>query len=82
MQERHHRSCVQVPIRVRITATTSGPAQSAGPVKELAGKLMSQLAPLAPPYEKWFANGSRQIDDSGGLGLRLALFTPEEQAGH
>jgi hypothetical protein len=32
-----------------------------GPAKEVAARLMDQLAPLKPPYEKWFANGNNTV---------------------
>jgi hypothetical protein len=33
----------------------------AGPAKEVAARLMDQLAPTKPPYEKWFANGNTTV---------------------
>ncbi|MHB8873404.1 MAG: hypothetical protein ACYC8T_06925 [Myxococcaceae bacterium] len=37
-------------------------AAKSGPVKEVADSLMKNLAPLTPPYEKWFANGNKTVN--------------------
>ncbi|MBI3182607.1 MAG: hypothetical protein HYZ28_10770 [Myxococcales bacterium] len=37
-------------------------AAQAGPAKEVAATLMKELAPTKPPYEKWFANGSKTVN--------------------
>ncbi|MFZ5469847.1 MAG: tellurite resistance TerB family protein [Myxococcota bacterium] len=34
----------------------------AGPAKELASTWMRELAPMTPPYEKWFADGNKTIN--------------------
>jgi hypothetical protein len=47
---------------------SNSPAAKEGPVKELAGKLMEQLAPTRPPYEKWFANGNKTVNLSWTVG--------------
>ncbi len=40
---------------------SNSPLAKAGPAKEVAARLMDQLAPLKPPYEKWFANGNTTV---------------------
>ncbi len=40
---------------------SNSPLAKAGPAKEVAARLMDQLAPLKPPYEKWFANGNKTV---------------------
>jgi hypothetical protein len=47
--------------------SNSSAAQS-GPVKAIADALMSQLAPMKPPYEKWFANGNKTVNLSWTVG--------------
>jgi hypothetical protein len=34
----------------------------AGAGKAVAAELMAELAPLSPPYEKWFANGNKTVN--------------------
>jgi hypothetical protein len=40
---------------------SNSPAAQAGEAKQVADALMTQLAPLKPPYEKWFANGNNTV---------------------
>ena len=40
---------------------SNSPLAKTGPAKEVAARLMDQLAPLKPPYEKWFANGNTTV---------------------
>ncbi|MFZ5467977.1 MAG: hypothetical protein ACOZIN_00955 [Myxococcota bacterium] len=43
-------------------------AAKSGPVKEVADRLMKELAPIRPPYEKWFANGNDTLRLSWTVG--------------
>ncbi len=40
---------------------SNSPAAKTGEAKQVADALMTQLAPLTPPYEKWFANGNDTV---------------------
>ncbi|MEW5743166.1 MAG: hypothetical protein AB1938_29900 [Myxococcota bacterium] len=40
---------------------SNSPAAQSGDAKKVADALMTTLAPLKPPYEKWFANGNKTI---------------------
>jgi hypothetical protein len=48
--------------------SNSAPAQRPGPVKEASEQLMETLAPMNPPYDKWFANGNKKVDLSWTVG--------------
>lgn len=37
-------------------------AAKTSPVKEVSGRLMVELAPLTPPYSRWFANGNKTVN--------------------
>ncbi|MCA2978349.1 MAG: hypothetical protein INH41_18305 [Myxococcaceae bacterium] len=56
-------------------------AARSGPAKQVAASLMEALAPLSPPYAKWFANGNStvkldwQIGDEFVDGFRRMLTT-------
>ncbi len=40
---------------------SNSPAAQSGEAKKVADGLMTALAPLKPPYEKWFANGNNLV---------------------
>ncbi|GMU63224.1 MAG: hypothetical protein AMXMBFR34_49870 [Myxococcaceae bacterium] len=40
---------------------SNSPAAQTGEAKKTADQLMTQLAPLTPPYAKWFANGNKTV---------------------
>jgi hypothetical protein len=47
---------------------SNAPAAQAGEVKAIADTLLKQLAPMSPPYEKWFANGNKTVNLSWTVG--------------
>ncbi len=46
----------------------NAPAAQSGEVKAVADKLMKELAPTSPPYDKWFANGNKTVNLSWTVG--------------
>lgn len=40
---------------------SNSPAAQTGEAKQVADALLVHLAPLSPPYEKWFANGNKTV---------------------
>jgi hypothetical protein len=40
---------------------SNSPATQAGEAKQVASALLTTIAPLTPPYEKWFANGNKTV---------------------
>ncbi|MCC6338022.1 MAG: hypothetical protein IT380_29020 [Myxococcales bacterium] len=40
---------------------SNSPAAQTGEAKKTADALMTQLAPLTPPYARWFANGNKTV---------------------
>ena len=48
--------------------SNSAAASSPGPVKTISDGLISTLAPMKPPYEKWFANGNSTVNLSWTVG--------------
>jgi hypothetical protein len=43
-------------------------AAKSGPAKPVSDALMKELAPLSPPYEKWFAGGNKTVNLSWTVG--------------
>ncbi len=43
-------------------------AAQTGDVKKVADALLKELAPMQPPYEKWFANGNKTVNLSWTVG--------------
>ncbi|GMU61977.1 MAG: hypothetical protein AMXMBFR34_37400 [Myxococcaceae bacterium] len=47
---------------------SNAPAAQAGDVKAISDRLLKELAPTKPPYDKWFANGNKTVNLSWTVG--------------